>query len=81
MKMLSRIFWVAIFVWLLWRTQSTTGPTVDEQIPSFKGTTLTGQQIDQNALKGRVTVLEFWATWCPACISSLPTFPEINPED
>lgn len=78
MKMLSRIFWVAIFVWLLWRTQSTTGPTVDEQIPSFKGTTLTGQQIDQNALKGRVTVLEFWATWCPACISSLPTFQRLT---
>ena len=76
--MLFRILWVAIFVWLLWRTQSTTGPNVDEQIPLFHGTTLAGQQIDQHALKGRVTVLEFWATWCPACISNLPIFQRLS---
>ena len=28
--------------------------------------------------KGKVYVVEFWATWCPACISSLPTFQRLT---
>ncbi|MGB0647526.1 MAG: TlpA family protein disulfide reductase, partial [Bradymonadia bacterium] len=31
-----------------------------------------GELVSSEVLLGRTVVLEFWATWCPACVSSLP---------
>jgi thiol-disulfide isomerase/thioredoxin len=36
-----------------------------------------GTRPDWAALKGKVVVLEFWATWCSPCIASLPHFNQL----
>ncbi|WP_413512181.1 TlpA family protein disulfide reductase [Myroides odoratus] len=33
-----------------------------------------GQVLDMASIKGRVVVLNFWATWCPPCIAEKPSF-------
>ena len=33
---------------------------------------LDGKTVSLAALKGHVVVLDFWATWCPACVAELP---------
>ena len=36
-----------------------------------------GAQVDLQALKGKVVVLEFWATWCGPCVSAIPHLNEL----
>ena len=42
---------------------------------SLKGTD--GKQVNLSDLKGQVVLLDFWATWCPPCVRSLPEINEI----
>ena len=37
-----------------------------------------GQRLDLNSLRGRVVVIEFWATTCGPCITSIPWWNKLN---
>jgi thiol-disulfide isomerase/thioredoxin len=40
--------------------------------PGFKGTALLKGKVLKSPQKGRVAVVEFWATWCRPCIEAMP---------
>lgn len=47
-------------------------PRVGQPAPAFVGQTLDGQTLDLAKLRGRVVVVNLWATWCPPCRAEMP---------
>ena len=39
-------------------------------------TAIDGKTVDIASLKGKVILIDFWATWCPPCLASLPRVKE-----
>ncbi len=52
--------------------------------PDFKATTVDGKTVTLSSLKGKVVILDFWATWCGPCMVSMPglqkVYKEVRPQ-
>lgn len=46
--------------------------------PDFSITTVEGEYISLDDLKGKVVLLDFWGTWCPPCVASVPSLRDLN---
>ena len=63
----------AVFIYL--RSRPPGPPGVGDAAPVFAGLSqLSGGTVGLADYRGRVVVLNFWATWCPPCIEETPSF-------
>jgi peroxiredoxin len=46
--------------------------------PDFTLNDLSGRPVQLSSLKGKVVLLNFWATWCPPCREEIPSMVRLN---
>ncbi len=72
-----------LFVGLLWTVPITpvcfaapqgTRSVVNKRAPQIVRIDLKGGQVDLKSLRGKVVLLNFWATWCAPCLVEMPVF-------
>jgi thiol-disulfide isomerase/thioredoxin len=51
---------------------------IGQPAPALGGTALDGQPLDLEKLRGRVIVLDFWATWCAPCVQAMPGLQKLS---
>ena len=81
----ERIGWALLVAFLAWRLSPQAGAALgvagmNQPAPGFQLTTLDGTPITRDSLRGRVVLLNFWATWCPPCRVEMPGFQEVYDE-
>ena len=69
--------------WLAWRQdagQADSGGAAVQTFLAAPWTDAEGRAFDSASLRGRLMVINFWATWCPPCVEEMPELDALQRE-
>jgi len=76
----------ALLVLIATFTQCARGPSGEEApevgrpAPNFKLSDLSGREVSLDQFRGKIVMLDFWATWCGPCRLSMPMLERLQKE-
>jgi peroxiredoxin len=50
---------------------------IGKEPPAFSGKTANGEKVSLSDYKGKVTIIDFWASWCKPCKEGFPFLVEL----
>ena len=59
-------------IWLVGSIGLSLRPDTGQEMPALGFSSLAGQTVQLTEFKGRPTVVNLWATWCPPCVREMP---------
>lgn len=64
---------VGLYAWIVLRPSNDT-VVVGQPVPTFALINRAGETVRLEDFRGRVVLINFWATWCPTCLVEMPSF-------
>jgi len=78
---LKLFFLIGLLFLLLAFAGAVHADSAPKEAPNFSAPDLSGKVQTLSSYRGRIVILNFWATWCPECVRELPSlnaFAEAN---
>ncbi|SHH67879.1 TlpA family protein disulfide reductase [Clostridium grantii] len=60
---------------------SATIPEVGKEVPDFTLKNLNGEEVSLSDYKGKIVIVNFWATWCKYCVKEMPDLQKFDDEN